>query len=100
MQNYKINRNAQIFYLDLTLRGLGRLGGIGGLGGMGGLGQVGQVGQVGRVGLVGRMGLVGRVGLVRRVRRVRRVGASCIDPIVILYCFCIGGKGLGWGIFF
>ena len=25
--------------------------------------------------------------------------ASCIDHIVILYCFCIGGKGLGRGIF-
>ena len=32
--------------------------------------------------------------------RNRIVGASCIVPIVILYCFCIGGKGLVWGIFF
>ena len=70
MQNYKINRNAQIFYLDLTLGVraaraiMGRLGVRAALAIMGQVGQVGLVGQVRRVGLVGQVRRVGQVGQV------------------------------------
>ena len=68
MQNYKINRNVQIFYLDLTLGVraapaiMGQVGVRAALAIMGRVRRVGQVGLVGLVGLVGQVGLVGLVG--------------------------------------
>ena len=50
LQNYKINRNAQIFYLDLTL------------------GVRAAAAIMGRVGVRAALAIVGRVGLVGLVR--------------------------------